>query len=46
MLHKHLGLIKKETAGQILYYFLEDSGLLKELAVYKTVKEEKFRLDW
>ena len=41
MIHKHLGLIKKETAGQILYYFLEDTGLLKTLAVYKTVKEEK-----
>ncbi len=41
MIHKHLGLIKKETAGQILYYFLEDTGLLKKLATYKTAKEEK-----
>lgn len=41
MVHKHLGLIKKETAGQILYFFLEESGLLKKLAEYKTVKEEK-----
>jgi DNA helicase II / ATP-dependent DNA helicase PcrA len=41
MVHKHLGLIKKETAGQILYYFLEDTGLLKRLAEYKTVKDEK-----
>ncbi len=41
MLHKHLDLIKKETAGQILYYFLETSGLLKRLAEFKTAKEEK-----
>jgi DNA helicase II / ATP-dependent DNA helicase PcrA len=41
MIHKHLGLIKKETAGQILYFFLEDTGLLKTLAIYKTIKEEK-----
>ncbi|KKW10891.1 MAG: hypothetical protein UY49_C0012G0009, partial [Microgenomates group bacterium GW2011_GWC1_49_7] len=41
MIHKHLGLIKKETAGQILYYFLEDTGLLKKLATYKSAKEEK-----
>ena len=24
MVHKHLGLISKESAGQILYYFLEE----------------------
>ncbi len=41
MVHRHLGLIKKETAGQILYFFLEDAGLLKILTTYKTVKEEK-----
>lgn len=41
MIHKHLGLIKKETAGQILYFFLEDTGLLKELTTYKTAREEK-----
>ncbi|MCL4415688.1 MAG: hypothetical protein M1365_03150, partial [Actinobacteria bacterium] len=31
MIHKHLKLVPKETAGQILYYFLQDSGLLKSL---------------
>jgi DNA helicase II / ATP-dependent DNA helicase PcrA len=41
MFHKHLGLIKKETAGQIMYYFLQESGLLKQFASYKTQKEEK-----
>ena len=32
MVHKHLGLISKESAGQILYYFLEESEMLKSLA--------------
>ncbi len=41
MIHRHLGLIKKETAGQILYYFLQDCGLLGQLASYKTAKEER-----
>ena len=41
MVHRHLKLIAKETAGQILYYFLEDTGLLKKLAEYKTLSEEK-----
>jgi DNA helicase-2/ATP-dependent DNA helicase PcrA len=41
MILKHLGMIKKETAGQILYFFLEESGLLKKLAKYASVKEEK-----
>lgn len=41
MVHRHLGLLNKETAGQILYYFLQDTGLLRKLAEYKSVKEEK-----
>ena len=41
MVHRHLGLIRKETAGQILYYFLEDSGLLRKMTEYKTPTEEK-----
>lgn len=45
MIHKHLGLIKKETAGQILYFFLEQTGLLKKLAVYKTVNDEKIAVN-
>jgi DNA helicase-2/ATP-dependent DNA helicase PcrA len=28
MIHRHLELVPKETAGQILFYFLEDSRLL------------------
>jgi len=45
MVNRHLDLAKKETAGQVLYFFLEDSGILKELAEYKTVKEEKTALN-
>ncbi|MFC1727399.1 ATP-dependent helicase [Patescibacteria group bacterium] len=41
MVHRHLKLVPKETAGQILYYFLQDSGLLKVIADYKTPVEEK-----
>jgi DNA helicase-2/ATP-dependent DNA helicase PcrA len=41
MIHRHLGLMRKETAGQILYYFLEDSGLLRKMTEYKTPTEEK-----
>ena len=42
---KHLSLIKKETAGQILYYFLEDTGLLQKLGVYENEKQEKITLN-
>lgn len=31
IIKKHLNLLSKDTAGQILYYFLEDTGLLKKL---------------
>ncbi len=30
-INKHLNLAKKETAGQLLYYFLEETGLLKKM---------------
>jgi len=41
MIHKHLDLIKKETAGQLVYYFLENTGYLKKLADYKTPTGER-----
>lgn len=41
IIHRHLGLIKKDTAGQILYYFLEDSGLLKKLTTYNNAQDER-----
>ncbi|MCL4360273.1 ATP-dependent helicase [Patescibacteria group bacterium] len=45
MIYRHLALIKKESAGQILYYFLEDTGLLKTLASYKNAKDERRALN-
>jgi len=45
MANRHLKLVPKETAGQILYYFLEDTGLLKKLTEYKTPTEEKKALN-
>jgi DNA helicase-2/ATP-dependent DNA helicase PcrA len=45
MIGRHLKLAKTETAGQILYYFLEDSGILRQLTAYKTLKEEKTALN-
>ncbi len=45
MIKRHLGLVRKETGGQILYYFLEDAQLLNQLANYKTEKEERIALN-
>lgn len=45
MIHRHQELINKESAGQILYYFLEDSGLLKTIVDYKTTGDEKRALN-
>jgi len=45
MILRHLRLIKKETAGQILYYFFEDTGYLTKLTDYKTEKDEKKALN-
>lgn len=41
MIYRHLALAPKESAGQILFYFLEDTGLINQLAEYTTVAEEK-----
>ena len=41
IVNKHLKLIRKETAGQLLYYFLEETGLLKQLLNPDTVDVEK-----
>lgn len=40
MFHKHMGLVTKESAGQILFYFLENSGYIKDIVEYKTHKDE------
>lgn len=41
MIKRHLKKIHKDTAGQILYYFLQDCGLLKKSLLVKTEAEEK-----
>lgn len=41
MIGRHWELVKEKSAGQILFYFLEDSGLLKKLALADSPQEEK-----
>jgi DNA helicase II / ATP-dependent DNA helicase PcrA len=41
MIKKHLRHVPRETAGQILYYFLEDSGLLQQYLGAQLPHEEK-----
>jgi len=41
MVHRHLDLVENTSAGQLLYYFLEDSGLLKKLAQIDSALEER-----
>jgi len=40
MIRRHLNLIPKETAGQIVYYFLNDSGILRKIMNAKSEKDE------
>lgn len=40
MINKHLKLVRKETAGQLLYYFLEDTDLLLKLLNPQSEKAE------
>ncbi|MBI2036081.1 ATP-dependent helicase [Candidatus Microgenomates bacterium] len=41
MITRHLKRMRKDSAGQILYYFLEDTGLLKKIVAYKTKLDER-----
>ncbi len=41
----HLELIKRNSAGQILYYFLEDTGLYQKLLNFHTQKDERKALN-
>lgn len=41
IINKHLGLIRKETAGQLLYYFLSDTGLLVKMLSPESTEAEK-----
>lgn len=45
MVHRHQELIPKETGGQVLFYFLQDSGLLKNITDYKTAVDERRALN-
>ncbi len=45
MITHHLDNMRRATAGQILYYFLDATGYLKRLATYKTETEEKVALN-
>lgn len=45
MITRHLDSMRRATAGQILYYFLDETGYLKRLATYKTETEEKVALN-
>ena len=40
IIKKHLKLISRETAGQILYYYLEDTGLIQKLLSPSSVDAE------
>ena len=41
IIKKHLKLVRKETAGQLLYYFLQDTGLLPKLLNPQSPESEK-----
>ncbi|HJY98267.1 MAG TPA: ATP-dependent DNA helicase [Patescibacteria group bacterium] len=41
IIKKHLDMVNKETAGQLLYYFLQDSGMLVGLLSPETAEAEK-----
>lgn len=41
IIHRHLGLLTKETAGQILFYFLSDTGMMKNILEYQAPIDER-----
>ncbi|MGI5825991.1 MAG: ATP-dependent helicase [Patescibacteria group bacterium] len=41
LIHGHMNLVKTETAGQLLYFFLEETGMLRKLASYDKIDDEK-----
>ncbi len=45
MLARHLERTKVDTAGQILYYFLTDTGLFNTFVDYKTQHEEQIAMN-
>jgi DNA helicase-2/ATP-dependent DNA helicase PcrA len=40
IINKHLDLVKKDSAGQLLYFFLEETGLLQKLLSPETAEAE------
>ena len=44
MIHRHLSLVPRETGGQILYYFLADSGQLAKLAKNPESQQDELQL--
>ncbi len=45
IIRRHLKLVTKETAGQLLYYFLQDTGLIQKLLNPDTADAEKKALN-
>lgn len=45
MARRHMELIPRESGGQILYYFLEETGYLSKIADFQTEREEKRALN-
>ncbi|OGK22041.1 hypothetical protein A3C23_03075 [Candidatus Roizmanbacteria bacterium RIFCSPHIGHO2_02_FULL_37_13b] len=45
VINRALSLLKKETAGQILYFFLEESGYLQKLMNHTSEKDERIALN-
>ncbi|MCX6705535.1 MAG: ATP-dependent helicase, partial [Candidatus Woesebacteria bacterium] len=41
LITRHLSLVRKETAGQLLYYFLSETGLLVKMLSPESVEAEK-----
>jgi ATP-dependent DNA helicase UvrD/PcrA len=41
MITKHLALISQESAGQILYYFLQETGMLQKMVDPQSLVDEK-----
>lgn len=41
MIRKHIGLVSRESAGQILYYFLSDTGMMKSILNYDAPLDEQ-----
>lgn len=45
MIVRHIAMIQSQTAGQILFYFLQDSGILQKMADFKNIQEEKVAIN-